>query len=226
MNVLLLIIVVIILVIILLTVAYCYFCSSTDGILYPYVYLSRNNNNISNEDKRKILYDIMDVYLTYMEEIDTFPVYGTLLGFYREDRIICYDYDIDFGIQEKDWSKMLGILKKICRENTEYGYIHYDMFGMKFCQLYHRETMLNCDISVYYTSDGKAKRKLFYNDYTFNYNYLFPLQDKKIKHFYKNKEYKIKYPVNPQGILETFYGKFYMFPDHKCDNNCENCVKI
>lgn len=50
------------------------------------------------------LKDISKVFTTYEKKIEVWLAFGTLLGAYRENKIIDYDYDLDFGIMDSDMS--------------------------------------------------------------------------------------------------------------------------
>jgi len=200
-------------------------CKSTDGFSYPHKYLTRKNN-LTNKERHIILYDMMDIFLNYTEELNVWPEYGTLLGFIRENKIICYDYDLDFGIFKDEQDKLEDILIKLTNENPKYGFMQYNFPAMHFYQLYHIETMTNCDISIYHIKEGKVMRNLIKNDFKYEIKDMFPLKTVEIKHYYKDIKYKIRFPANPEKIMETCYGKNFMIPDHKCDSDCENCVKL
>lgn len=223
--VIIIILAVILLLIILAGVGFVCLCKSTDNLSYPYYYHIRGNH-LTNSERHRILYDMFDVFQRYTQEITTWPTYGTLLGFIREGKIICYDYDLDFGIFGNDWDKLKVILDKIAIENPEYGYMWYDFPFMRFAQLYHRKTMVNCDIAVYKIKSGKVVRVLWVDKHKYDVTDSFPLKSMTVKHYYKDIKYDIKVPACPEKILETCYGKNYMTPDHRCDDACENCIKL
>ncbi len=223
--IIIIILAIILILIIVAGIGFVCFCKSTDGLSYPYKYLTKDDS-ISNSQRHRILYDMFDVLMAYTKDITIWPVYGTLLGIIREQKIICYDYDLDFGIYMHDWTKLKEILDKIVAENPEYGYMWYDFSVMQFAQLYHKKTMVNCDISVYTIKNDKVKRVLIIKDKKYNPENMFPLRSSKFKHYYKDIEYDIKIPVYPDKILKQLYGENYMTPDHQCDANCENCVKV
>jgi len=200
-------------------------CKSTEGLGFISKHMTPDTS-LTNLEKNRILYDMMGVFHTYTKHITVWPVYGTLLGFVRENRIICYDYDLDFGIYEDRWNDMKIALEKLVKENPEYGYMRYDFHFMKYAQLYHKKTMLGCDVSVYQVKNGKVIRNLLMNDFKYNTEDVFPLARMIIKHHYTDEYFEFAMPANPDAILRTCYGENYMISDHKCDDDCENCVKV
>jgi hypothetical protein len=192
-------------------------CSSTDGVGYI-LKIVFNRPIISNLEKNKILYDMLDLTMRYMKNTKVWAMDGTLLGFTREERIICYDYDLDFEIMEEDWHEVKNALDLLVKENKEYGYIWYSFPTRKFAQLYHRKTMTMADFQV-------ARIKGNRLDHKYNLSDILPLKRRKVKNMYNEKEYKMWIPNNAHNVLTTAYGKDYMTPDHICDKDCENCVK-
>ena len=220
------IILAVILVLVLLVALGFYFgCKSTEGLGFISKHM-KPDTSLTNLENNRVLYDMMEVFLKYTKHITVWPVYGTLLGFIRENKIICYDYDLDFGIYEDRWDDMKKALEKLVKDNPEYGYMRYDFHFMKYAQLYHKKTMLGCDVSVYLVKNGKVIRNLLMNAYKYNTEDVFPLGKMTVKHQYKDVYFDMAVPANPDAILKTCYGENYMTPDHKCDNNCENCIKV
>lgn len=216
---------VILILIILACLGFSLGCQSTDGLHYPYKYLT-TKHGLSNKQRHQILYDMMDVFLTYTKHMTVWPVYGTLLGLIRDGKIICYDFDLDFAIYEDQWVEMQKTLQLIVKENPEYGYMWYSYKFMRFGQLYHRKTMINCDVSVYTVKNGQVLRNLVLNDFIYNTEDVFPLDRKTFENPYTHEEFTINMPSNPDRLLRVYYGDNYINPDHKCDDDCENCVKI
>lgn len=192
-------------------------CSSTDSIGYI-LKIIFNRPIISNLEKNKILYNILDLTMKYMKDVNLWAMDGTLLGFTREERIICYDYDLDFEIMEEDWHEVKSALDLLVKENNEYGYIWYSFPTRKFAQLYHRKTMTMSDFQVARIKGGIMDNKYKLHD-------ILPLKRKRVKNIYNEKEYKMWIPNNVHNVLVTAYGEDYMKPDHTCDQQCENCVK-
>ena len=76
-------------------------------ILYNvnYNYNIKIRKNVNVKKRLIILKDLYNIILDSIKDTDIklFLTYGTLLGKIRENKIICYDYDLDFGINEKDF---------------------------------------------------------------------------------------------------------------------------
>jgi phosphorylcholine metabolism protein LicD len=71
---------------------------------------------LSPEKRKKMLLDIKEVF--DKNQVDFFPIHGTLLGFVREQRIIPYDADADLGAWYTEYDK----IRKLYDTFLEEGY--------------------------------------------------------------------------------------------------------
>ena len=207
-----------ILILALLAIGFSCYCQSTDGVGY----ISKivfNKPNVTNNTRHRVLYDMLSTVLEYTKGIKVWMMEGTLLGFIRENQIICYDYDLDLQIMEDDWLAIKVILDKIVRERREYGYVWYKFPNRKYAQLYHRETMTGCDFQVSKVNGGMLDGKFLLVD-------VFPLKTMNIRNIYNNLEHTVYIPNDPHAVLKTSYGSNYMIADHECDKDCENCIRV
>ena len=78
-----------------------------------------------------------------------FLIYGTLLGKIRNDALICYDYDVDFGVEEKDYKKVKQYVNEYYKNNTEYKVIDKDFLWYKSIKIEHIKTSISTDISPF-----------------------------------------------------------------------------
>lgn len=64
--------------------------------------------------KKKLLWELFDGIHAYLtkHDITHWLVFGTLLGYFRENEIIEHDLDIDFGCNESEYTKLLSCIKK------------------------------------------------------------------------------------------------------------------
>lgn len=207
-----------------LLLAILYVCGRS---LYPLEGLYYNFSKakkVSNLERLEILYKLLDILLKYSKEFDItiWPVYGTLLGIVRDNELICYDEDVDMGIDSRDYRKMVRALKKISEENNEFTYVVLDIpFICKYARLFHRETGIHCDISIYYKNKAKYVRDIPLSEESNDQEvdmYLFPFT---ISH--EGKDYNLHIPHNSNDLLTMWYGKDYMKPLYTCNNKCEDC---
>lgn len=71
------------------------------------------------------LRDISKVLSSYKQNVKVWLAFGTLLGAYREKKIIDYDYDLDFGIMDFDMTE------DFIQSMKANGFIPYKYFSIK-----------------------------------------------------------------------------------------------
>ena len=69
------------------------------------------------DERVKLLFDIKEVF--DKNDIFFFPIWGTLLGFIRDKKLIDYDDDLDIACWVKDWEKVENTFKEF--SNKGYG---------------------------------------------------------------------------------------------------------
>jgi len=90
------------------------------------------------ERKVKMLADVKKVL--DKNNIEFFPIYGTLLGFVRDKQIIPWDVDIDLGAWHHDYKKVLALRK-------DFNKLGYDMGDSGLLGDY-------CHLSIFYKKEG------------------------------------------------------------------------
>ena len=198
-------------------------------IVYPlsslYYQFFKPTAKMDNLDSLDILYQILGIILKYCDHtsIKIWPVYGTLLGIVRDNELICYDVDVDLGIDSRDFKQMITIIQKVVKENNQYAYIVFNKPIGRYIRLFHKETNLNCDISIYNKNELKYERVLLNKETTANEENDIHLVPKTIS--YKGKTYNLTIPENSRELLVMWYGDDYMTPSQTCDEKCQHCQK-
>ena len=205
---------------------YCYY--------YFYSIPKRKKNNVKT--RMRVLTELYTMVVDIAEEnnVKPFLLYGSLLGQQRDNKLICYDFDVDMGILSTEFNKLYMALNK--KINTDkYSITLIDNFFLgKHIHIIDKKTSLNIDIDLFVNQpNGSFKRDLNYfcflyfkyilkqcNKRDIPYDWLLPLRPVS----FLGKDVYI--PNNPNAFLECEYGKNYLTPDHKCNNDCTNCVKI
>lgn len=162
-----------------------------------------------------------------------FLTYGSLLGYVRSGDFICYDEDVDIGLMGNEYDAFKRDLK-FYLENSSFGE-RYDMkergiFGYRQTALFHKETGTHADISEFlFAPDNKIQRNV---PALFSLWWLKECQSKypqewivPLKPIYF-KDKVLYSPNDPSKLLQCYYGKSFMTPDHICDENCEKCQKV
>jgi phosphorylcholine metabolism protein LicD len=87
-------------------------------------------DKMNDEKRMKLLSDVKK--LLDDNDIEFFPIYGTLLGFVREKRIMPWDVDLDFGAWHHDFDKILDL-------KPEFEKLGYKLagsgLGAKYCHI-------------------------------------------------------------------------------------------
>ena len=159
-------------------------------------------------------------------DIKLFLIYGTLLGKIRENKIICYDYDLDFGIKNNEYKKTKNLLLNNLNKN-KYKLKFINFFNIKFINIIHIKSKLNIDITAFKNNSEKVWRSVphLYSIYYMNeckgkypIDWIYPLKKTK---FLGQTTY---IPNNYHQILKCYY-KDYNIPSHTCNADCSTCVK-
>ena len=165
-------------------------------------------------------------------DIKIFLLYGTLLGQQRNNNLICYDYDVDVGVLSPDFNKLKDALNKRINQD-KYALIITDLYLSKKIEIMDKKSQLSIDIFAYKkTKNGSFQRDINYFSYLyFAYvlkqcnkrdiprDWFLPL--KAVSFLGKN----VYIPNKPSAFLKCEYGKNYINPDHKCNQDCSKCVK-
>lgn len=155
-----------------------------------------------------------------------FIVYGTLLGKIRQNDIICYDLDLDFGISSHEYERIKKYILKQKRKDLIIDV--KDFLGSKSIQIIDKKTNLNADIFPYSINEETCCREIsaIFSEYIlgedshhYPKDWIFPVQE---TDFLGRKCY---IPNKPEKLLETWYSKSYMTPDKVCDSSCMICKK-
>jgi hypothetical protein len=202
---------------------------------YYYFYSMPKRRKVNVKERMRVLTELYTIVVDIADEnnVKPFLLYGSLLGQQRNNKLICYDFDIDMGILSTDFNKLYAALKKKINPD-KYTIILNDnfLYGTKIT-INDNKTSLNLDIDVYEKQpNGFFKKKLNYvcflymkyilkqcNKRDIPHDWLLPLRP--VSFLGKN----VYIPNNPGAFLECEYGKHYLTPDHKCNNDCMNCVK-
>lgn len=166
--------------------------------------------------------EAMQAYFEVAEELKiTFvPIFGTLLGIYRENDFIQYDDDIDMLLDIKYLSDDLLISLK------EHGFNFSNIFvasDFKGCQLPMTYKGLTCDIYFSYLDDMSQSHiylplAIEGHDWSFSQDLnlfmakeiIIPFDNHFISYKFKGKEIKI--PNNTTEILKSLYGEDFLIP--------------
>jgi len=211
----------------------------TPYIVYNHFHIKSTNKRrlIKFKIRMKILRELYEeiVDISNKNNIKLFLTFGSLLGKIRENNLICYDFDLDFGVMSEDYEKIKNVFIKYFGNNDKYKIQIFNLLHYKSIKIIHKKTNLNADIDVFTIKNNYIKK-------------LMPILDKNdiINYFVNNKKCiydipkewilplkKIKFlsrsiyvPNNPKEFLKCTYGEKFMDPDHNCDKNCDNCKKI
>ena len=97
---------------------------------------------------RKGLMDILDKIPYILDGLDWWLEFGTLLGLYRDGKIIDWDYDLDVGINEESLTQ--ENIDKIKSKSKEFGFVYKNIWSDGQHKLIYSSTnFLFCDFWVF-----------------------------------------------------------------------------
>lgn len=185
-----------------------------------------------SHERRQILIDLNNIIAEAALKSDTRPfiIYGTLLGYERDRDLICYDFDLDFGISEDEYDAVKGKVMEILQSRPEYRVDIKDFLHYRSIEIIHKTTRISADISTFTmeSDDGATVSRSVPSIYSLYYlkecaanmprEWIYPLQQ---VDFLGNRTY---IPNHPSKLLECYYGPNYMTPNKVCDRECNQCV--
>lgn len=182
-------------------------------------------------------------------DVHPFLLYGSLLGWFRDRKFICYDFDVDVGVMLSEYFVLCGRLEEALRDDPSFVFTRHDKpwLGIFWSNIIHKETKINCDISAFErTRPGKIRRcvsemySLFYLGECHSrmpVDWFLPLQRTEMEGVSIYVPHKPKGPRSDAArsrsigvcsqILPCFYGERWETPDHICEDpeNCEGCKR-
>lgn len=160
-----------------------------------------------NDCCRRNLMSIITNIPTILGNTSWWLDFGTLLGFYRDGKIIEHDSDLDVGILYEDFYKNKELIQKMV---LDFGF-HFERVSDLFYRVnFSNENKLHCDIFLF----KKNKNNIYtthFKEYLSIEDEIFPLG----KQVFKNTTFNI--PNNVEYFLETRYGKGWITPKSRYD---------
>lgn len=207
------------------------------GLAYNHVRLVMDvekRRSVEPKKRRLVLLDLLDIVTRAAGTSRTTPflLYGTLLGQVRSDDLICYDFDLDFGIEDTSYERLKTELHRaISARSTEYYVDIKEVMGYRALEIIHKDTRISADITPFseHRQSGTVSRDipswystLYLKECRAEYpkDWIYPL--KKIEFLGK----KTHIPNKARKLLACYYGKQFMTPDHVCNASCTQCVKV
>ena len=141
-------------------------------------------------------------------EVKIFLCYGTLLGWARDDRLISYDKDLDFGLL-RDESAMSSLRRAIISD-AHYKFIYDGEYNWALKDL---KTGMSFDI-FFFEQKEKNSKVTIQTSINTKFDHIFPSFHLKKETF---KDLTVMVPANYLEILEASYGKNWSVPDPNFD---------
>lgn len=191
----------------------------------------KKRKDIPTNIRLPILYKLMEIVgkISNLSQTKPFILYGTLLGYARDKNIICYDFDLDYGIISNEYNIFKNNLNQILQNYPGYKVYYEERFGYRKIVIEHIETSLNADIFEFVMNEKYIKRNTpfwvslyIYKECRASYpiDWILPLKTGIMN------GNNIYIPNKYDSLLKCFYGPGYINPDTVCDIECNKCVKI
>jgi hypothetical protein len=162
--------------------------------------------------------------------------YGTLLGYARSGDLICYDYDLDYGVAEDEFPAAEAAVRAAAAA-ADAAAGGAGAFGVRCerrpwnlkLEVVHRPTGITADVFPLRAGPRGVKRArvpapaltwLMGERVAFLPGAaVFPLVE---TGFLGRRAFV---PADPHRVLALLYGPGYLTPDHVCDAGCNSCVR-
>jgi len=198
---------------------------------YKYKIDCKKRKDVPSIIRLPVLYELLEIVskISVISNTKPFLLYGTLLGYARDKKIICYDFDLDYGIMETDYKLFKNNINTILKNYPGYRFYTKEFLNYKKIVIEHIETSLNADIFNFNIKNNSLQRNVpkWYSLFVlkecsgkYPIDLFLPL---KIDTMNGNIVY---IPNNYDTLLKCYYGNAYMEPDNICDIECNKCVKI
>lgn len=127
--------------------------------------------------------------------------FGTLLGFYRDGKIIDWDSDLDIGVLYEDFYKNeIEIKKRVQEKGFYFTKISNNFYRINFSST----NLLHCDLFLFKNKNGVLKTA--FDEYFSKHDEIFPLN----KMVILDKEFNVPHDI--EYFLKTRYGDSWKTP--------------
>lgn len=198
---------------------------------FNYTYNVNKRKGVHTNKRRSILIELYNIIIDAAEATNTKPFlnYGTLLGFVRNKDLICYDYDLDFGIDKEKFSIISKYLNDHIKNFPGYKIMNKSIFGYyRNIEIIHITTRLSADISSFSFKDNIYSRDVpkLYTKYYLKEKYVsYPKEWIAPLHRIHFLDRYTYIPNITDNLLYSYYGKNFIIPDHTCNSDCSICKK-
>lgn len=164
-----------------------------------------------------------------LSQTKPFLLYGTLLGYVRNQDFICYDFDVDIGIKGAEYKTLYEAVSVVVKSYPDYKIKVKAFMGWRQFEVVHIETEINADVFEFIKERHTYRRNVpsWYSRYFLHESRIsYPIDWIDELRTVEFKGYSIFIPNKPDQLLMTYYGNNYITPDHICNAACGECVKV
>jgi phosphorylcholine metabolism protein LicD len=192
-----------------------------------YMRMIERRRKIPTRQRLAVLQKLYNIAMDAADLSGTQPflMFGSLLGYVRQQSIICWDYDVDLGISMEQYDVFSSAIKSsptihVTRKSSPFNLA---------LNIEDVETGLMLDVYPYKTtSKGDVTRPRYPNFITVYVNkegrarwpetVFYPLRSTTFL------GRSVSIPQDSTQLLQDFYGANYMTPDRQCEEpHCRNC---
>jgi lipopolysaccharide cholinephosphotransferase len=178
---------------------------STDYINNDY-YISKSNekNKLQEIDTETAFENLLLIQEIFLKSgIDFMPAFGTLLGLFRDKKLIPHDIDVDLIIDVSFKDKVKSIMSEL--EKNGFNLIR-NIFNGNLITLERK----NEHIDLYFFMRLRRRKNILYvlvgSSYKFDYSYFEKLIDINVK------DHSFTVPLRSETLLRFIYGKNWETP--------------
>lgn len=175
---------------------------NTKQISYNFsaLYHSKGGDKMNIEKASKNLLDT--IAICNLLGLNTWLMYGTLLGIYRDRELISYDRDVDLGVFHSDIDKITQMVEEMKK-------VGFEVIRISPCLFTMLRDLEYIDFSVFYPVDDRYMTRDVYDHVPIHY---IEKENLDVLEYIVYRGMFLKIPSKTEQLLEKWYGQDWRTP--------------